>query len=177
VRSNRGYLRGRRLGQLFDSATLAVAVTGVLQHLYVSSVRRLVRHAVARIRQGDVRPLVMLYAKEVRFVFPGTSSWAADFAGRREAQRWLQRFVRVGFQLETQEILVGGPPWRTTVAVRFTDRFFDADGSPVYSNEGMMFARASWGRIRLHVVYEDTERGAEFENWLTDHRPELARAA
>jgi hypothetical protein len=152
----------------------AVGGVALLQWLYTALVRLGVRYAVARIRVGDAKPLLRLYAKDVRFVFPGNGAWAADVVGRDEVESWLERFVRVGFELEGHEIVVNGPPWRTTVCTHFTDRFFGNDRELIYANSGIMFARSSWGKIRVHLVYEDTQRGAAFEEWLTVHRPELA---
>lgn len=49
---------------------------------------------------------------------------------------------------------------------RFTDRATDEDGTLIYENEGVLFDRVIWGRIREHVSYEDTQRTVEFDRRL-----------
>ena len=38
--------------------------------------------------------------------------------GRDEIEAFLRRYVEHGIQMEVEDILVNGPPWRTRVAVR-----------------------------------------------------------
>jgi hypothetical protein len=82
----------------------------------------MLRRNIRRLRAGDIEPLFSNYADDVRFVFPGESSWKADLRGKQEVKRWVQRFMQVGLQLEPHEILVAGLPWNTTVCLYFTDQ-------------------------------------------------------
>ena len=147
------------------------AALGVLPPLYAWAVRAALRHALRRLRAGDAAPLLRRYAPDVRFVFPGRSSWAADLRGRDAVARWLRRFVRAGLQLEPQEILVAGPPWATTVCVRYTDRCLAPGGEVVYRNRGVLFGTLAWGRVTAYEVHEDTEAVAAFDAWLAAHEP------
>ena len=151
-------------------AALAVAL-GALPALYAWAVRAALRHALRRLRAGDVTPLLRAYADEVRFVFPGCSSWAADLRGKGAVEPWLRRFVRVGLQLEPHEILVAGPPWATTVCLRYTDRCVARGGAVVYTNRGVLFGRLAWGKVTYYEVHEDTEKVAAFDAYLAAHEP------
>lgn len=153
-------------------AALALAVVfGVLPVLYAWAVRYMLRASLRRLRSGDIRPLFSTYADNVRFVFPGRSSWTADLRGRDEVVRWVQRFIRVGLQLDPHEILVMGPPWDTTICLRFTDQCTAADGNVVYTNCGTIFGKIVWGKLTSYVVYEDTQKVAEFDEYLASHEP------
>ncbi len=47
----------------------------------------------AKFVDGDCELVLKLMADDVRFVFPGTSSFAADITGKAGIERWLRRFV------------------------------------------------------------------------------------
>jgi ketosteroid isomerase-like protein len=82
----------------------------------------MLRRDLNRLRAGDLGPLFGTYAEDVGLVLSGRHSWAGDYRGKDEVERWTQRLVRVGVQLGPHEILVTGPPWNTTVCVHFTDQ-------------------------------------------------------
>ena len=144
--------------------------------MYRWLVKTRVRRVMARSRAGDMGPTLALWAEDGHFEFPGRSSWAADLHHPADRAAWYARFASVGLQLEPREILVGGPPWRSHVCIRFTDRAVGADGEPVYENAGVLFATMSWGKIRYGTVYEDTQKVADFDDYLTAHERELATA-
>ena len=54
---------------------------------------------MARLREGDYRPLLRLDARDIRFRFPGDSSWATEIDNRDDLERWLQRFVATGLKI------------------------------------------------------------------------------
>jgi|SRR5215204_1756892 len=156
------------------SAVLVVVLAtalGALPSLYAWTVRSMLHRNLRRLRAGEVGPLLGAYADDVRFVFPGRSSWAADLRGKDEVERWVRRFVRVGLQLEPHEILVAGPPWDTSVCLRFMDEATAPDGTIVYSNRGTIFAKIAWGKVTYYEVNEDTQKVAEFDEWLAAHEP------
>jgi hypothetical protein len=94
--------------------------------------KKIVTRNMARVRAGDYRPQLRLAAKDVRFRFPGSSSWATELEGKDELERWLQRFVRVGLQIFPDEVVAKGPPWRTRLMVRGTIHLETRAGKRVY---------------------------------------------
>ena len=139
--------------------------------------KRMLSRNMARVREGDYRPMVRLYADDVRFRFPGDSSWAADIEGKDELERWLDRFVHTGLQIYADEVIVQGPPWKTTLCVRGTDLLKTPEGETVYENRYVIWGRMAWGRLKEYEVYEDTQRTAALDGYLAAHeRPAKVQA-
>jgi ketosteroid isomerase-like protein len=134
--------------------------------MYRWSFSKLIQLLLTRLRRGDPRWLLALMADDVHFRFLGQHSWAADFHSKRQVREWLARYVEVGLQLHPHEVVVSGTPWNTVICTRFTDRATDHEGGVIYENEGVLFDRVVWGRIREHISYEDTQRTAAFDRRL-----------
>jgi ketosteroid isomerase-like protein len=134
--------------------------------MYRWLVQKLTRYALARLRAGDARVLVALMADDIHFRFLGRHSWAADYRSKAQVREWLDRYRRARLELEAREVVVSGPPWNTVICTRFTDRATDEHGQVIYENEGVLFDRIAWGRIREHISYEDTQRTEEFDRRL-----------
>lgn len=64
-----------------------------------------------------------------------------------------------------------GPPWDTTVCLRFTDRCAAPDGTIVYTNRGMVFGKIAWGKITYYEIHEDTEKVVAFDEYVASHEP------
>src|ERR1700722_15448384 len=107
----------------------------------------MIRRNVRALAQGDIAPLLSGYADDAVLVFPGDSSWGGEHRGKAAIETFLRRFVDVGLKGEVHEILVNGPPWRTTVCVIFTDRAMDESGSLAYENRAVLYGRVVWGKI------------------------------
>jgi ketosteroid isomerase-like protein len=58
--------------------------------------KRFLSYLLARLSAGDLRPLLMLDAPDVKMTFPGDSSFAGVVEGRAAHERWLRRFVASG---------------------------------------------------------------------------------
>jgi hypothetical protein len=121
---------------------------------------------MARLREGDYRPLLRGDAKDVRFCFPGDSSFAANLVGKDALEVWLKRFVDVGLQIYPDEVILQGPPWRATICVRGTV-FLDEDGRRVYDNRYVLWGHMRWGLVTDYEVYEDTQEARRFDEHLT----------
>jgi hypothetical protein len=121
---------------------------------------------MARLRAGDYGPLLRGDAKDVRFRFPGTSSFATELQGKNALEGWLQRFVSLGLQIYPDEVIVKGPPWRTTLCVRGTVFLDGPNGKRVYDNRYVIWGRMAWGLVREYEVYEDTEKSVAFDQYL-----------
>jgi hypothetical protein len=128
--------------------------------------KRLLARDMARLRAGDYRPQLSRVAEDVRFRFPGTSSWATELQGKKDLERWLQRFVRVGLQIYPDEVVVKGPPWNTTLVVRGPIHLKSPAGEMVWENRYVIWGRMSWGLLREYEVYEDTEKSTALDEYL-----------
>jgi SnoaL-like domain len=79
----------------------------------------------AKFADGDCDLVLKLMADDVRFIFPGTSSFATDVTGKAGVERWIRRFVAMHPSYEILDVMVSGPPWNTRVGVRMRDRIGD----------------------------------------------------
>jgi uncharacterized protein (TIGR02246 family) len=152
-------------------ATSLLVVVALAPPLYRAAVKALFRRNMRSLNEGDIAPLTSIYADDVRFVFPGESSWAGDYRGRDEVTQFVERFVETGLKIEPDEILVDGPPWNTRFALRYHDSYTAPDGEVVYENSGLFFGRIAWGKLKYYELQEDTEKVAEFDLWLVEHEP------
>ena len=134
--------------------------------MYKSTVRWMIRRNVRALAQGDIAPLLSGYADDAVLVFPGDSSWGGEHRGKAAIETFLHRFVDVGLKGEVHEILVNGPPWRTTVCVIFTDRAMDDSGALAYENRAVLYGRVVWGKIVYQEDYEDTKKVEAFDAYL-----------
>jgi ketosteroid isomerase-like protein len=135
---------------------------------------KLVSYVMRRSRAGDPRPTLLLDHPDVQMTFPGDNSWSGVFRGRDEVAAWLRRMVAVGVKTHPDEVVVTGPPWRTTICVRGHDTAEAPDGRRVYENRYVIWGRMSWGRLREYEVYEDTDKPEALDAYLRAERPALA---
>ena len=119
-------------------------------------------------------PARQLCRRRGALVFPGESSWGGEHRGTAAIEAFLRRFVAVGIVGEVHEILVNGPPWRTTVCVLFSDRVVDPAGTAVYENRAILFGRIVWGKIVYHEDFEDTHKVEAFDRYLARPGPSVA---
>jgi len=127
---------------------------------------RLLTRNMQALNAGNADPTLRMEAEDVRFRFPGTSSWAADVRGRDLVETWLQKMVAAGVKHHCDEVVVSGPPWRMTLALRGHDWADDAAGNRVYANRYVIWGTLAWGRLRDYEVYEDTEKTLEFDRYV-----------
>jgi ketosteroid isomerase-like protein len=134
-------------------------------------VAALLRRNMERIRAGDYRPTLRMDAADVHFRFPGDSSWSGEIHGKRELERWLQRFVKVGLQIYADEVVVKGPPWNMTLCIRGTDHLDTPAGERVYENRYVIWGHVKWGVLKDYEVYEDTQKSRALDDYLAVHEP------
>lgn len=127
---------------------------------------RLLAHNIARLNAGDVEPTLRLDAEDVRFRFPGDSSWAGEFRGKNELRAWLERMVAIGLEHRLDQVVVQGFPWRQTVCIRGEDHVDDPDDGRVYDNRYVIWGTIRWGRLVDYEVYEDTLKPRALDAWL-----------
>ena len=133
--------------------------------MYSWLAKALLTRYMARIREGDYSPLLRLDAKDIRFRFPGDSSWATEIDNRDDLERWLQRFVDTGLQIYPDEVVLQGPPWNMRLCIRGTDHL-DTDDGRVYENRYVIWGRMAWGRLREYEVYEDTQKSKALDAYM-----------
>ena len=131
--------------------------------------KRMISRNMAHIRAGDYGPALRLDAREVRFRFPGDSSWATEIQGKEALAEWLRRFVDAGIQIFADEVVLKGPPWNATICVRGTDHLDDADGERVYENRYVIWGTMRWGLLKEYEVYEDTQASRALDRYLAAH--------
>lgn len=148
-------------------ALTMLAAGAAIPTIYAATTRGLLRRTATRLMDGDVGALLRFYSENAELAFPGDSSWGRVYRGRSEIEGFLRRFLAAGLRGETHDVLVNGPPWDTRIAIRFTDHARSDDGNLVYANRAIIFMRARWFRIVSEEVYEDTQKVAEFDAYLS----------
>jgi len=126
--------------------------------VYRWTVARAIRFLYRSTFAGQDSVMMRATAPDATFSFPGRSSFAASLTGREPLRAWLARFTALSPQFDVRDVVVSGPPWNMTVAVRFHDAL-GAD----YENEGVEWLRIRWGRLRSLDVFLDTERVSSWE--------------
>jgi ketosteroid isomerase-like protein len=121
---------------------------------------------MARAREGDIEPTLRMDAEDVRFRFPGDSSWGTELEGKEDLRRWLERFADLGIQIYPDEVVLKGFPWGQTVCIRGTVHLASAEGERVYENRYVIWGRLAWGKLREYEVYEDTQKSKALDQYL-----------
>ncbi len=151
TRRSRSLAAGAGLGAL-----AAIGVRRALGAVLLAKLRRDVR----ALNGGDYGPLLAGYADDAVLQFnDGTHRWAGEHRGKAAIERFFRDFVAARIEGEVVEAFFAGPPWRTSLIVRFDDEAHAPDGKQIYRNRTFLLARARWGKIvHQQDFYEDTER-------------------
>jgi ketosteroid isomerase-like protein len=128
--------------------------------------KRMISRNMAKAREGDIGPTLRMDADDVRFRFPGDSSWSTELEGKAELEQWLRRFADVGLQIFPDEVVLKGFPWNQTICVRGTDYLDTPEGERVYENRYVLWGRIAWGLLREYEVYEDTQKTEALDEYL-----------
>jgi ketosteroid isomerase-like protein len=128
--------------------------------------KKMISRNMAKAREGDIGPTLRMDAEDVRFRFPGDSSWAVELEGKDELEPWLQRFADVGLQIYPDEVILKGFPWNQTICVRGYDHLDTPEGKRVYENRYVIWGRIAWGKLREYEVYEDTLKTEALDEYL-----------
>ena len=128
--------------------------------------KKVLTHNLTRLNAGDPRPTLRLDARNVRFRFPGDSSWATNLQGKADLERWLRRFVAAGLQIFADEVVATGPPWNMTLCLRGHVYLKSPNGATVYENRYVIWGHMAWGLLRDYEVYEDTQRTKGLDEYL-----------
>jgi hypothetical protein len=128
--------------------------------------KKMIARNMERARAGDIGPTLRMDAEDVRFRFPGDSSWATELQGKEQLEQWLRRFADVGLQIYPDEVVLKGFPWRQTICIRGTDHLDSPNGERVYENRYVIWGHLSWGLLRDYEVYEDTQKSKQLDEYL-----------
>jgi ketosteroid isomerase-like protein len=115
---------------------------------------------------GDIAPTLKMDAKDVRFRFPGDSSWGTELEGKERLEPWLRRFADAGLQISPDEVVLQGFPWKQTICIRGTDHLDTPEGERVYENRYVIWGHISWGLLCDYEVYEDTQKSKKLDEYL-----------
>jgi hypothetical protein len=117
-------------------------------------------------RAGDPGPTLAMDAEDIKFTFPGESSFAPGASNKKELESWLDRFVDLGLKIYPEEVILKGFPWRQTICVRGYIHLDDAADGRVYDNRYVIWGHIAWGKLREYEVYEDTEESRRLDEYL-----------
>jgi ketosteroid isomerase-like protein len=125
--------------------------------MYRMIVASKVRATWRSIAAGDVEAAGRMADANMRFRFVGDTALGADLSGREAFMDWFRATGQrlPGLSFEVRDVLVGGWPWDTRVAVRLDISAPLVDGT-IYRNEGVQWLRLRWGRMVDDWVIEDT---------------------
>jgi ketosteroid isomerase-like protein len=120
-------------------------------------VRFLVRRTWRRVAAGDYDAAVAMAAPDIRFRFLGDTPLGADVRGRKAFRDWFTTFEQYlpGVRLSPVDVVAGGWPWHTRVAVQLQVSGTLADGTH-YRNTAVQWLTLRWGRLIDDLVIEDT---------------------
>lgn len=128
--------------------------------------KKMIARNMERASAGDIAPTLKMDAKDVRFRFPGDSSWATELQGKEALEPWLRRFADAGIQIYPDEVILKGFPWRQTICIRGRDHLDGPEGERVYENRYVIWGHLSWGLLRDYEVYEDTQKAKALDGYL-----------
>jgi ketosteroid isomerase-like protein len=127
---------------------------------------KMIARNMTAIRAGDAGPTLALDADDIKFTFPGDSSFAPGAKGKLELEQWLDRFVELGLQIYPDEVVLKGFPWKQTICIRGQIHLDDPSDGRVYDNRYVIWGRIAWGKLREYEVYEDTQKSKQLDAYL-----------
>jgi ketosteroid isomerase-like protein len=139
--------------------------------MYAWMIGRLVRSRFAAMSREDSEPLLRSFAEDACLQYGGRHGLAGEYRSKPAITSWFSRMWELfTIEFEVHDVVVGGPPWNTRIATRFTAHLTTADGSR-FVNHGMQYARIRWGKVREDHIYPDTQLVAEALQNATSCQP------
>ena len=126
--------------------------------VYAMIVRKKIKGTFREINQGNAQPMLDALADQFVYVFHGQHALGGRRTSRDAMRQWWERVFRLlpGIHVDVHEIVVGGWPWDTHVAVKCVVRGNLPNGD-LYSNTAFQFMSMKWGRITRIETMEDTQ--------------------
>jgi ketosteroid isomerase-like protein len=137
--------------------------------MYHAIVKRIARANFLRVNQKDYPAILKGCTPDIHHRFGGNHALGGERHDRQSLGRWFERLGRVSptLQLTAHDIWVKGPPWDTTVVIRWTGTQDLPDGS-AYNNHGVHIVRMRWGKVFEIDANEDSQLVAKgLEIWAT----------
>jgi ketosteroid isomerase-like protein len=119
---------------------------------------------------GNPGPMLKMNARDVRFRFPGNSSWATEVEGKEKVAAWFERFAALGIEITPDEVLLKGFPSKQTLCVRGRVTLDNDADERVYDNRWVIWGHMRWGRVHEYEFYEDTQRCKLLDEYLISVR-------
>ena len=129
--------------------------------MYHSIVRRIARRNIESLNSRDYGALLKSYGSGIEAGH--TVSGCHALGGTRHSadamRRYYERLHRLlpDLRVDVKSIFVSGWPWRTLIAIEWTDYATAQDGLP-YSNVGVQIIEIRWGRMVYSRTYPDVQR-------------------
>lgn len=126
--------------------------------MYQRIVRSKVRTTFERINDGDYMTMVDGLAPSFEYVFHGEHALGGRRTTRAAMIRWWERVVALlpGARFDVQDVLVGGGPWRTRIAVRSLVSG-ELPGGIRYENTVFQLLTLTWGKVTSVETIEDLQ--------------------
>ena len=147
--------------------------------MYHFIVRQIVRNSFRRLSTGDYSAVTSLMAERCHYHFIGTHALGGHRHTRAAIELWFQRFLRLlpGFQFVPANIVVGGWPWNTTVAIKLRVAWKKPDGA-LYENVALQMITLKWFKAVDVLTVDDSQAVAALLQELAQkHGVVEARAA
>ena len=148
--------------------------------MYKAAVRWMITRNIEALNRGDHGPVLAMFDDDATLTFPGASTFSTEFReprpgrgayathrGRAEIERFLQRYTAAGIQMQVEDILVNGAPWKARAMVRSHVWSPGPDGEDRYTNRAVLAVQTRWGKIVSQEDYEDTGKAEAFDLLLT----------
>ena len=125
--------------------------------MYHALVRARVRALWRRIEAGDFQAATAIAAPDIEFHFVGSNPLGPHLRGAVAFETWFEEAFAFlpGLQMSLVDVVVAGPPSRTTIAARLRIAATLADGTE-YRNQAAQWARLRWGRLTFDEILFDT---------------------
>jgi ketosteroid isomerase-like protein len=125
--------------------------------MYRTIVAAKARSTWRRIAAGEIEAASAMAHDDLRFRFVGQTALGADLRGKDAFLAWFRSATErlPGLTFQVDDVLVGGWPWSTRVAVKLAISAPLPDGT-TYRNQGVQWLHLRWGRMTDDWVLEDT---------------------
>jgi ketosteroid isomerase-like protein len=126
--------------------------------IYSYFVEKLARQSFANVQNHNYDEVLKALAPNVTHHFAGDHALGGTRHDAEALRRWFDRLGAVlpNIRFDVKNVWVKGPPWRTTVIVKWVATATLANGDP-YVNPGVHIIAMRWGKVYSLDVSEDSQ--------------------